>query len=164
MTNSKQTKKQTVQTYQEETDSLESAVRKLFRNRARLTISQATSYLKDEPQFRYLASNDVRDVIFAFETEGYLARDNIGGITRFFYTLADIGTEPAPKVKAKAKKKTNVKLVYTVSAGRTIDRDGVPMIRINRLDDWKQGKPVLTPVEADELTHRICAFLNTEGK
>ena len=47
--------------------------------------------------------------------------------------------------------------VYTVEAGRIILKNGVHYISILR-------RAITTPVEADEVTHRIAAFLNAKAQ
>lgn len=51
------------------------------------------------------------------------------------------------------------RLRYTVEPGRTICRDGKPIISIHRELDAR-GNGELTPAETDELTRIIARYLN----
>ena len=47
-------------------------------------------------------------------------------------------------------------------AGRTILRDGVPILRIDRVGNDSQGY-TLAPWEADGYAHMLCRMLNNRG-
>ena len=49
---------------------------------------------------------------------------------------------------------------YTVEPGRAIFKDGKPFICIERDCDPRSREYVVSPIEADMVTHRICNLLN----
>ena len=49
---------------------------------------------------------------------------------------------------------------WNVEAGRLITKNGEPAFSVHRHREEVTGKAALTPVEADELTHKIAGLLN----